>query len=122
MRAILCIYCHNLVFYFYIFLIHVLKLGVLYVESILIFLNILSNCIGNANLVYTIIRKRNVFHQLANLPTEHSAIAKALTKRGRRLVQGGGDHGEQPSMEGSIPATEAEPGTLKVTLMATPGG
>ena len=35
---------------------------------------------GNANLVYTIIRKRNVFHQLANLPSDHSAIAKALKK------------------------------------------
>ena len=40
---------------------------------------------GNCNLVYTIIRKRQVFHQLANLPTDHSSIAKALTKRGKKL-------------------------------------
>jgi hypothetical protein len=76
---------------------------------------------GNSNLVYTIIRKRAVFHQLANLPTDHSAIAKALTKRGKKFVQPGGVHDEAPSMEGSVPATEAEPGTLQATLAATPG-
>ena len=79
---------------------------------------------GNSNLVYTIIRKRNVFHQLANLPVDHSAIAKALTKRGRGKVvnpTANPDHPDQPSMEGSTPATEAEPGTLKVSLAATPG-
>merc|ERR550532_571260 len=75
---------------------------------------------GNSNLVYTIIRKRNVFHQLANLPTDHSAIAKALTKRGKKFVHQPVDTSEQP-MEGSFPATEAEPGTLKVSLAATPG-
>ncbi|XP_064624817.1 protein HID1-like isoform X2 [Lineus longissimus] len=78
---------------------------------------------GNANLVYTIIRKRNVFHQLANLPTDHSAIAKAVTKRGKKF----GTHqtpdgsAEPPTMEGALPATDAEPGTLKATLLATPG-
>ncbi|XP_060076654.1 protein HID1-like [Ylistrum balloti] len=76
---------------------------------------------GNSNLVYTIIRKRNVFHQLANLPTEHSAIAKALTKRGKKFTQLTPDTKEElPLMEGSIPATEAEPGTLKTSLAATP--
>ena len=87
--------------------------------------------LGNANLVYTIIRKRNVFHTMANLPTDHSAIAKALTKRGKRGMQqpassvaaaAGGEQGKgEVSMEGSFPAMEAEPGTLKVTLAATPG-
>ena len=78
---------------------------------------------GNSNLVYTIIRKRNVFHQLANLPVDHSSIAKALTKRGRGKVVNPShqEHPEQPSMEGSTPAAEAEPGTLKVSLAATPG-
>ncbi|XP_069125176.1 protein HID1-like [Argopecten irradians] len=76
---------------------------------------------GNSNLVYTIIRKRNVFHQLANLPTEHSAIAKALTKRGKKFTQLTPDTKEEPPlMEGAIPATEAEPGTLKTSLAATP--
>ncbi|XP_064594547.1 protein HID1-like [Liolophura sinensis] len=75
---------------------------------------------GNSNLVYTIIRKRNVFHQLANLPSDHSSIAKALTKRGKKLVQPQNDSKEPQTMEGAIPATEAEPGTLKTTLAATP--
>ncbi|KAK2182053.1 hypothetical protein NP493_369g05010 [Ridgeia piscesae] len=78
---------------------------------------------GNANLIYTIIRKRNVFHQLVNLPTDHSAISKAMMKRGsRRLGVHTPEHtGGTQSMEGSTPAVEAEPGTLKVTLAATPG-
>ncbi|KAL4240921.1 cell wall biogenesis protein [Mactra antiquata] len=76
---------------------------------------------GNSNLVYTIIRKRQVFHQLANLPTDHSSIAKALTKRGKKLhTPSPTDHKEPQTMEGAIPATEAEPGTLKVSLAATP--
>lgn len=75
---------------------------------------------GNSNLVYTIIRKRAIFHQLANLPIDHSSIAKALTKRGRRLST----HEEVKdvqSMEGSHPATDAQPGTLKASLAAVPG-
>ncbi|KAJ8317846.1 hypothetical protein KUTeg_002937 [Tegillarca granosa] len=75
---------------------------------------------GNCNLVYTIIRKRNVFHQLANLPTDHSAIAKALTKRGKKFTHTAPDTKEPQTMEGAIPAAEAEPGTLKVSLAATP--
>ncbi|KAL3877484.1 hypothetical protein ACJMK2_035185, partial [Sinanodonta woodiana] len=75
---------------------------------------------GNSNLVYTIIRKRNVFHQLANLPTDHSSIAKALTKRSKKLTQPSPDHKEPETMEGAIPAAEAEPGTLKASLAATP--
>lgn len=82
----------------------------------------ISICIlGNCNLVYTIIRKRNVFHQLANLPTEHSTIAKALSKRGKKFVQLTPESGKDlPIMEGATPAMEAEPGTLKTTLAATP--
>jgi len=79
---------------------------------------------GNSSLVYTIIRKRTVFHQLANLPTDHASIAKALTKRNKKTgvvpVRRESVH-ESPSMEGSIPATEAEPGTLQASLAATPG-
>jgi len=71
--------------------------------------------------VYTIIRKRTIFHQLANLATDHTSIAKALTKRSKRSMQSGGGVDELPSMEGSVPASEAEPGTLKATLAATPG-
>uniref|UniRef100_A0A671KLG0 Protein HID1-like n=1 Tax=Sinocyclocheilus anshuiensis TaxID=1608454 RepID=A0A671KLG0_9TELE len=38
---------------------------------------------GNFNLVYSIIRKRNLFHQLANLPTDVISIQKALQKKSR---------------------------------------
>ena len=78
---------------------------------------------GNANLVYTIIRKRNVFHQLANLSTDHSAITKALTKRGKKgqMSKLGTGEPTDNSMEGSTPASEAEPGTLTATMAATPG-
>lgn len=36
---------------------------------------------GNSNLVYTIIRKRHVFHAMANLPTDMTGIAKCLSGR-----------------------------------------
>uniref|UniRef100_A0A2M3Z249 Protein HID1 n=1 Tax=Anopheles braziliensis TaxID=58242 RepID=A0A2M3Z249_9DIPT len=151
---------------------------------------------GNSNLVYTIIRKRQVFHALANLPTDAAGIARCLSNRkgpgtgarigasshaggqggpgGRGGVQrhddevdyqqrkaaltapgrdspgsGAADDSEddisdragrvtlrdeddcsvsadarsdivEESMEGSRPAQEAEPGTLKATLLDTP--
>lgn len=37
--------------------------------------------LGNANLVYTIIRKRHVFHALANLPSDVQGISKCLNNR-----------------------------------------
>ena len=36
---------------------------------------------GNSNLVYTMIRKRTVFHQLANLPTDCSVMKKSASKK-----------------------------------------
>jgi hypothetical protein len=36
---------------------------------------------GNSNLIYTIIRKRNIFHSLANLPTDFCTIQKSLNKK-----------------------------------------
>lgn len=36
---------------------------------------------GNSNLVYTIIRKRHVFHALANLPSDVQGISKCLNNR-----------------------------------------
>lgn len=77
---------------------------------------------GNSNLVYAIIRKRGVFHQLANLPTDPPSIHKALQRRRRTpeaLSRAGSQEGT--SMEGSRPAAPAEPGTLKTSLVATPG-
>lgn len=35
---------------------------------------------GNSNLVYTIIRKRAVFHALSNLSTDHATIQRSLSK------------------------------------------
>lgn len=104
--------------------------------------------IGNSNLVYTIIRKRHVFHALANLPTDYHGISKCLNnrkgirtqsrivapppeERSERTPSPEGEvessDGEtkseiiENSMEGSKPALPAEPGTLKVSLLDTPG-
>ncbi|CAB1350091.1 unnamed protein product [Coregonus sp. 'balchen'] len=75
---------------------------------------------GNCNLVYAIIRKRNLFHQLANLPSDPASIQKALLRK-RKLpdaITGISRTSSQEtvSMEGSRPAVPAEPGTLKTSL------
>lgn len=82
--------------------------------------------IGNSNLVYTIIRKRQVFHSLASLPTDYNTIIKSLTKKAKKNMQASSPASltpttETPSMEGSTPALPAEPGTLNATLPDTPG-
>lgn len=77
---------------------------------------------GNCNLVYAIIRKRNVFHQLANLPSDPASIQKALQKKRKTPdVISRTSSQETVSMEGSHPAVPAEPGTLKASLVAMPG-
>uniref|UniRef100_A0A669BUV4 HID1 domain containing n=1 Tax=Oreochromis niloticus TaxID=8128 RepID=A0A669BUV4_ORENI len=75
---------------------------------------------GNFNLVYAIIRKRSVFHQLANLPSDTASIQRALQKKKRTGISRTNSV-ENESMEGSRPAVPAEPGTLKASLEATPG-
>ncbi|KAM4623400.1 protein HID1b [Polymixia lowei] len=77
---------------------------------------------GNCNLVYAIIRKRGIFHQLANLPSDKASIQKALQRK-KKSVAGISrtSSTETESMEGSRPAAPAEPGTLKTSLEATPG-
>lgn len=102
--------------------------------------------LGNSNLVYTIIRKRHVFHALANLPSDYHGISKCLNNRKgvrtqSRIVAPPPEERATPSpeaevessdgetkseimensMEGSKPALPAEPGTLKVSLLDTPG-
>lgn len=74
-------------------------------------------------MVYTIIRKRQVFHALANLPSDCNTIAKSLSKRQRRHVPAStsSENVNEAAMEGSHPAQPAEPGTLKATLLETPG-
>lgn len=57
---------------------------------------------GNSNLVYTIIRKRHVFHALANLPSDTSGIARCLnTRKGSRS---GLDGRGQPSPKMGAPS------------------
>ncbi|KAL0964839.1 hypothetical protein UPYG_G00329700 [Umbra pygmaea] len=78
---------------------------------------------GNCNLVYTIIRKRNIFHQLANLSSDPITIHKALQKKKKKKTPAGisrTNSQETVSMEGSRPAIQAEPGTLKASLVAIP--
>ncbi|KAJ8923040.1 hypothetical protein NQ315_001588 [Exocentrus adspersus] len=77
---------------------------------------------GNSNLVYTIIRKRQVFHSLANLPSDYGTIAKSMNKRSRTRLTSSTSHENvsEVAMEGSRPALPAEPGTLKATLPDTP--
>ena len=75
---------------------------------------------GNSNLAYTMIRKRHVFHQLANLPTDGSSIEKTVSKESRRQLIRTNSGGEDKTMEGSLPALPAQPGTLKTSLLALP--
>uniref|UniRef100_A0A3P8Y2X1 HID1 domain containing b n=1 Tax=Esox lucius TaxID=8010 RepID=A0A3P8Y2X1_ESOLU len=80
---------------------------------------------GNCSLVYTIIRKRNVFHQLANLSSDPDSIQKALQKKKKKQKTTSAgisrtNSQETVSMEGSRPAIPAEPGTLKASLVAMP--
>ncbi|XP_017796160.1 PREDICTED: LOW QUALITY PROTEIN: protein HID1 [Habropoda laboriosa] len=57
---------------------------------------------GNSNLVYTIIRKRQVFHALANLPSDCNTIARSLSKRQRRHMPASTSHENvnEAAMEG----------------------
>lgn len=76
---------------------------------------------GNSSLVYAIIRKRNVFHQLANLPSDTPSIQRALQRKKKTAEPLSRTNSQDGvSMEGSRPAAPAEPGTLKTSLIATP--
>ncbi|KAK6301455.1 hypothetical protein J4Q44_G00275080 [Coregonus suidteri] len=76
---------------------------------------------GNCNLVYAIIRKRNVFHQLANLTSDPATIHKALQVKKKSTAGISRINSQETiSMEGSRPAVPAEPGTLKASLVAIP--
>ena len=55
-------------------------------QLVFFLLEMLNNLIqyqfdGNSNLAYTMIRKRNVFHQLANLPTDGPSIQKTVSSK-----------------------------------------
>jgi hypothetical protein len=105
-------------------------------------LEILNNIIqyqfdGNYNLVYTIIRKRNIFFNLLNLPVDQTAIDQIVDKKSSKKLsitsttsvyadKPASAQGVKPTsefnktMDGSTPAKEAEPGTLKATLADFP--
>ncbi|XP_040033131.2 protein HID1 isoform X8 [Gasterosteus aculeatus] len=74
---------------------------------------------GNCNLVYAIIRKRNVFHQLANLPSDGASIQRALQRKKKPGVSRS-NSAEAESTDESTPAVPAGPGSLKASLEATP--
>ncbi len=74
--------------------------------------------------MYTIIRKRHVFHSLASLPVDGGTIGKCLNRKTKKDIPKSVPDDStpgSPSMEGSRPAQPAEPGTLKATLRETPG-
>ncbi|XP_014387237.1 PREDICTED: protein HID1 [Myotis brandtii] len=80
---------------------------------------------GNSNLVYAIIRKRSVFHQLANLPTDPPAIHKALQRRRKCCWEGAGQGSSRPpGPPGIDKLTEksqvSEDGTLRSLEPAPP--
>ncbi|KAG8446342.1 hypothetical protein GDO86_013975, partial [Hymenochirus boettgeri] len=77
---------------------------------------------GNSSLVYAIIRKRLIFQQLANLPSDTASIQRALQRKKKAPEPISRTNSQDgTSMEGSRPAAPAEPGTLKTSLVATPG-
>uniref|UniRef100_A0A8D9EJA8 Protein HID1 n=1 Tax=Cacopsylla melanoneura TaxID=428564 RepID=A0A8D9EJA8_9HEMI len=92
---------------------------------------------GNSNLIYTIIRKRQIFYTLSNISSDAGAISRALAAgsgtAGKKLpkhpssfhlsspsLESPTREPATPSMEGSKPALPAEPGTLNATLADTP--
>ncbi|XP_037522528.1 protein HID1 [Rhipicephalus sanguineus] len=88
---------------------------------------------GNSNLVYTVIRKRHVFHALANLPTEQGTIERSLSRRSRSKGPTPSvptTPSEEPSPPPTTPTAESETqpppeeappsSSLNATLAATP--
>lgn len=76
---------------------------------------------GNSNLVYCIIRKRTVFHQLANLPCDTASIQSALQKRRKPTVLKRTSSTDTQSSERPKQNVPAEHRTLEASLEATPG-
>lgn len=68
---------------------------------------------GNSNLVYTIIRKRNIFHLLANLPTDGGTIQKSVATGTKPSLS------KQDSQKSADQRVAGEESHI-VTLAATP--
>ncbi|XP_033840896.1 protein HID1-like [Periophthalmus magnuspinnatus] len=76
---------------------------------------------GNNKLVYSIIRKRSVFHQLANLPCDAASIQNALQKKKKRAELSRTVSMEAQSSEVNKQEVPSEQGAYKATLEAMPG-
>ena len=77
---------------------------------------------GNSNLIYTIIRKRQVFHQLANLPIDSASLSKGTSKKRPKIMSTSSLPSDNPEFDSAPVAsgTTADAGTLSATLNATP--
>uniref|UniRef100_A0A673GVD1 HID1 domain containing b n=1 Tax=Sinocyclocheilus rhinocerous TaxID=307959 RepID=A0A673GVD1_9TELE len=81
---------------------------------------------GNFNLVYGIIRKRNLFHQLANMPTDVSSIQKALQRKSRSnsthnaVFMETNNPCNTACSEGPYKTAPVQTGTLNASLKAMP--
>ncbi|KAK7919184.1 hypothetical protein WMY93_010468 [Mugilogobius chulae] len=77
---------------------------------------------GNSKLVYCIIRKRSVFHQLANLSCDAASIHSVLQKKKKKqrpgLSRSGSTETQSSEVKQDVPL---EPGAFKATLEAMPG-
>ncbi|KAJ0060043.1 hypothetical protein NL108_002833, partial [Boleophthalmus pectinirostris] len=79
---------------------------------------------GNSKLVYSIIRKRNVFHQLANLPCDAVSIQNALQKRKKKERPGLSRTVSMETQSSEVNKQEVPPeqgGAYKASLEAMPG-
>ncbi|KHN83150.1 Protein HID1 [Toxocara canis] len=76
---------------------------------------------GNSNLIYTIIRKRQVFYQLANLASDAASISKSLQSRKGRAK---GEETGEPKPPTCVPDASVEDSSkvvsVKPSLAATP--
>lgn len=78
-------------------------------------------CLGNSNLVYTIIRKRQVFYQLANLSTDATSISQSLkSKKGKNVVELTDKQAPPSPIRQKPRDAEAENPAFQSTLAATP--
>lgn len=65
--------------------------------------------LGNSNLVYTIIRKRHVFHALANLPSDVQGISKCLNNRKMGITAASPPAPAQIPSRPKLPQTTSSP-------------
>ena len=76
---------------------------------------------GNSNLIYTIIRKRQVFHQLANLPIDSVSLSKGTSKKKlKHLSSSSSLIAEDDNSENTNSKATVDSGVLSASLNATP--